>query len=161
MEFYLELWWGPRRGLLERLVLASADRASLAPYTLFGTLVLAGPDVQTLIARLESCQAAEERITRSLKERPGFMWSLSIVEARVEGMAGVPCTRAPAAPSTLSSSTLPKTTPVTASVNKTAVLRVCGIEAETVKDWLGTTLGPGKGGLAELIGAEMWERAMS
>jgi hypothetical protein len=174
IEFYLELWWGPHRGLLERLVLSSASGPSLAPYTLFGTVVLAGPAVQTVIGRLLVEQAREARITRSLRERPAFMWSLSIVEPRVEGMAGGPSPSSsssssasppdPASSSSSSSSSFAASTPAPANppvpANKTAVLRICAVEAEVAKDWLAAALGPGKGGLAELVGEEMWDRAM-
>lgn len=139
MEFYMEAWWGPARGMCERVVLTADDAPSLEPYAIFGTVLLAGPLLQPLVDHLLGLQAAEPRINRALRGPPAFMWSLSVVEPRVEGMAGA----------------------AGASKDKTAVLRVCGKDSEEVKEWLRATLGGSDRGMGALVGEEMWERAMS
>lgn len=132
MEFYSEIWWGRSRGVCERIVLTREEKESLGRYALYGTILFTGPLLQQVVAYLLHLQAAEPKITRSHRTPPPFMWSLSVIEPRVEGMAD-------------------------STGGKTAVLRVCG-EGEGVRDWLKETLA--QGGMEDLVGGEMWERAM-
>ncbi|KAL7416166.1 urease accessory protein UreD [Mrakia frigida] len=181
MEFFAEVWWGGKRGVGERIVLedenspvqplmespsggegggndqtpsttSSIDASkttsppslslspppphitsystSLLPYTIYATLLLTGPSLQSLLTHLLHLQATEPKIMHLPHNAPrrSLLWSLSILDDRnVEGMG------------------------------RTGMVRVCGVDGEEVRTWLAKSLG---GFLPELIGGEVWERAV-
>lgn len=129
MEFYAEVWWGEKRGVGERIVLedekktssgppaASQQRtsysSSLLPYTIYLTLLLTGPLVQTLLDHLLRLQADEPKLVHHAR-RPPFLWSLSLLEHRnVPGMG------------------------------RSAMVRACAVDGEKLRDWLHETLKEG------------------
>lgn len=102
--------------------------ASLRPYTIYLTLLLTGPKVQSIITHLLHLQASEPKLILPLARPPDLLWSVSLLEDR-----GVP------------------------GMGRTVLVRACAVDGEALRLWVLQTMQEGMG---ELVGEEVWERAM-
>jgi hypothetical protein len=172
MEFFVEVWWGSRRGIAERIVLedesapnsdshlitpttktdngtSSSSKtsyaSSLAPYTIYLTLILAGPLLQPLLSHFLALQANAPKILKNLPPPgPRLLWSISLLstDGNATGFGGRGTGGAGSGG--------------VEGMGRTAVVRACAVEGEELKAWLEECVG---NEMVKLVGKDGWEKA--
>jgi urease accessory protein len=191
MEFFVEVWWGEKRGIAERIVLedesttntltnsqpdssirrgqndldpSSRSRlppsstptppptsyaSSLSPYTIYLTLILAGPLLQPLLSHFLSLQTNAPKILKNLPPPgPRLLWSISLLSDDASSSSG-------RGTGSLGGGGGGAGRGVKGQ-GRTAVVRACAVEGEELKVWLEECVGEE---MVKLVGKDGWEKA--